>query len=53
MKITQKQLLMLYEIAVATSGIVNPLAFDQKTRKKLLNQILNQQDDEKLIDICK
>lgn len=46
MKITQKQLLMLYEIAMASCPIVNSMAFDQETRKKLVNEILNQQSSE-------
>ena len=44
MKISQKQLLMLYDILIASLSIVNPLAFDQETRRKLAEDILNQQD---------
>lgn len=51
MKITQKQLVMLYEIAVASASIVNPIAFDQETRQKLLNDILNQQDNENIVEL--
>jgi len=49
MKITQKQLLMLYEIVVASASMANPLGFDQETRQKLVNDILNQQDDKDLL----
>ncbi len=53
MRVTQKQLLMLYEIAMASIAIVNPMAFSQETRKKLVNEILNQQDNEELVDLIK
>jgi hypothetical protein len=51
MKITQKQLHMLYQIAVASANIVNGLAYDQETRQKLINEILNQQDNEIFLEI--
>lgn len=50
MKITQKQLLMLFEIVVNSAQMVNPMAFSQEDRKKLVNEIINQQDNEILID---
>ena len=51
MKITEQQLLMLYEIVVAGLGIIGTQAFSQEERQKLINKILNQQDNIKLIDI--
>lgn len=50
MKISQKQLVMLYEIAVATLPIVGPLAFDREERRKLVEEIVNQQD-RKLVEV--
>lgn len=51
MKITSKQLFMLYQIAVASANIVNGLAYDQKTRQALINEILNQQGNDNLEEI--
>jgi hypothetical protein len=50
MKITKKQIMMLYQLAVATLSILSPLAFTKEERQKLVDEILNQQD-ESLIDI--
>jgi hypothetical protein len=46
MKISNKQILMLYQIVLATCPIVSDIAFSQKDRIKLVEKILNQQDDE-------
>ena len=52
MKISEKQLMMLLDIAKESLAIVNPMPYDQETRSKLVDQILNQQDD-RLKDISK
>lgn len=44
MKISQKQLQMLFQIAVGSLPIVNGFGFSQDTRKELVEEILNQQD---------
>lgn len=49
MKLTEKQAMMLYQIAIASMNIVNDLAFSQDDRKKLLNDILNQQDNTQIL----
>ncbi len=50
MKITQKQLLMLYDVLIGSLAIVNPLGYDQETRRKLASSIINQQSND-LVDI--
>ena len=51
MKITQKQLIMLYQILIGSCPIVNDMVFSQAQRQKLADDILNQQDNETLLEI--
>jgi len=46
MKVSQKQILMLYQIVLESCAIVNSLGFSQEDRQNLVNEILNQQDKE-------
>lgn len=50
MKVTEKQLQMMYQILIASLPIMNGVAYSQEEREKLANAILNQQDNENLID---
>lgn len=45
-----KQVLMLYEIVTASLPIANNLAFSREDRRKLVEEIMNQQDNEELVD---
>ena len=46
MKITEKQLVILLEVLRASLRIVNFMPLDQKSRKEIYNEIVNQQSDE-------
>ena len=47
MKISQEQLMVLWEVFSDTSSMANRLGgFDEKTRNRLLNEIINQQSEE-------
>lgn len=50
MKLTRKQALMLYEIAVHTLPIVGGWPYSKEERAKLVNEIINQQENEILMD---
>ncbi len=51
MKITNKQLQMLMVILQdSQKNLIGFFSYDSETRNKLLNEIINQQDDE-LVDI--
>lgn len=41
----------MYQILIATLPIVNAFGFDKETRRKLANEILNQQDNGILIGV--
>lgn len=45
MRVSDKQVLQMYEILVASLGIVNSMAFSREDRRKLAETILNQQDE--------
>ncbi len=46
MKISNKQLMMLLDIAKATLPIVGGVAYSQEVRLQLVNEIVNQQSTE-------
>ncbi len=49
MIISEKQIMMMYQVLVDSLGIVgswSPFKFDSETRKQLVNDILNQQSKE-------
>jgi hypothetical protein len=50
MRVTQKQVLFMYDVLMATCKVVGAFPFSQDDRVKMLNEIYNQQSDE-LIDL--
>jgi hypothetical protein len=51
MKVSEKQLMVLFDIAKYSLQIIGGVAgYDEKTRQNLVNDIINQQSD-KLIDV--
>lgn len=53
MKITQKQLFLLVHLLQdsLSKNVVGYLSTSQETRSRLLNDIINQQDNNKLLEI--
>lgn len=47
MKISEKQILFMYQVLLDTMSIVSPdFKFDRETRKMYANEIFNQQSEE-------
>ena len=45
--------MMLYQVLISSLNIVNTMAFDRETRRKLAEDILEQQEDKEFLALNK